>query len=183
MSPDERRASILDAATELFVRQGPGFTTTDLADAVGVSEATVFRYFPDKASLVAATREALLDIDSLVPTLEAARELPTLIQRLAAAGHALAARLERMAQVLAGEDHPGRPGDDIVSRLISALAPLFDDDPVPGLSSDQLASMFLGTLLANTMLRAKTGAAAIDIDRLIDLVLHGIGPRPPRSSA
>lgn len=177
LDPDARRASILEAATELFAERGPGFTTADLARAAEVSEGTIFRYFPDKASLLEATRDAALDLDALLPQLDAARTLPTLAQRLVAAGHALSPRIERTARVLENMDTHEHPDKDAVAGLLAALAPLFGDDLVPGVESEQLAGVFLGSMLANTVLCSKAGVDGIDIDRLVDLVLHGIDAR------
>jgi AcrR family transcriptional regulator len=180
LDPDARRASILDAATELFAERGPGFTTADLARAAQVSEGTIFRYFPDKASLLDATRDAALGLDALLPQLEAARDLPTLAQRLVAAGHAMSPRIERTARVLENMEAHEHPGADAIGGLLAALAPLFGDDLVPGVDAEQLAGVFLGTMLANTVLCRKAGVGSIDIDRLVDLVLHGIDLRSER---
>lgn len=173
LSPDARRASILDAATLLLAERGPTFSTLDLARAAAVSEATIFRYFPDKASLVEATREQLLGLDTLLPRLAAARELPTLPQRLAAAAHAVNPRLERTARTLTNLEYRRPDGSDAITQLLAALTPLFDD-AVDGLRAEQLAGVFLGSLLGNMVLTASGGAAAVDIDRLVDVVLHGI---------
>ncbi len=177
LDPDARRASILEAATELFAERGPAFTTADLARAAEVSEGTIFRYFPDKAALLDATRDAALGLDTLIPQLRAAGELPTLAQRLAAAGHALSPRLERTGRVLENLEHHEHPAGDVLRDLLAAMAPLFADEVVSGVEAEQLAGVFLGTMLANTLLCTKAGLDAIDIDRLVDLVLHGISGR------
>ncbi len=47
-----RRQVILESAMQLFAKKGfHGTTTADLARAAGVSEALIFRFFPDKESL------------------------------------------------------------------------------------------------------------------------------------
>ena len=52
MKGDERRAQILRAAVELFSHKGfTGTTTKELAQAVGVSEAMLFRHFASKDEL------------------------------------------------------------------------------------------------------------------------------------
>ncbi|MCJ9429543.1 TetR/AcrR family transcriptional regulator [Kordiimonas marina] len=54
LSPEERRSQLLEAAVDLFARQGIGEAKhADVARAAGVSVATTFVYFP--------TREALID--------------------------------------------------------------------------------------------------------------------------
>ena len=47
------RQQLTDAATEMFMQRGfDGFRVADVAEACGVSEKTVFNYFPTKESLV-----------------------------------------------------------------------------------------------------------------------------------
>jgi AcrR family transcriptional regulator len=175
LSPDERRAALLEAATGLFIARGTEFTTADLAATAGVAEGTIFRYFPDKAALLQAAKDAALDLDSLLPLLAAAGELPTLTQRLVAAAHALQPRIEQMARVVEQMDHHGPPNDVLVQELLTALAPLFadlDDSAAPA----QLAMLFLGNLLANAVLAGKGGVEPLGVDRLADLFLHGVEP-------
>ena len=55
----QRRAQVLDAATELFARQGfNGTTTREIADRVGVKETILFRLFPSKRHLYWAVIDA-----------------------------------------------------------------------------------------------------------------------------
>ena len=61
MTPDERRAAVLDAAIPLLMENGIGVTTRQIADAAGVAEGTLFRVFDDKrALLVSAVGRALV---------------------------------------------------------------------------------------------------------------------------
>lgn len=182
LAPDDRRAALLVAATELFIAHGPSFTTADLAGAAGVSEGTIFRYFPDKASLIAAAREGALGMDTLLPELAAAAELGGIEDRLVAAGHVLSARIAQMAWVMEqsdeahGKRHHHDP--DLIAELLAALLPLFEGAPVdaPG-SPEQLANVYLGMLVSNTLFCAKTGTAPMPIDELVALVVHGLAGR------
>ena len=55
LSCDERKEAILEAVKAVFARKGfDGTTTRDLAQAAGVSEALIFKHFPDKESLFEA---------------------------------------------------------------------------------------------------------------------------------
>ena len=72
------RQQMTDAATEMFMQRGfDGFRVADVAAVCGVSEKTVFNYFPTKESLIldrldtsiASLRTAL--VESHVPPLEA----------------------------------------------------------------------------------------------------------------
>jgi len=51
-SSSRREAQILAAATALMTKKGLAFSTRELADAVGVSQPLVYRYFPSKAVLL-----------------------------------------------------------------------------------------------------------------------------------
>jgi AcrR family transcriptional regulator len=55
MSHEERQTAIIDAAQRVFVEKGFYRTTTrELAQAAGVSEALLFKHFPNKEALYAA---------------------------------------------------------------------------------------------------------------------------------
>ena len=55
----ERKAQLIEVAISIFGRRGfRGATTKAIADAAGISEATIFRHFPSKADLyIAAFRQ------------------------------------------------------------------------------------------------------------------------------
>lgn len=56
---DSFRSTLCEAATELFVEQGPdGVTLRALADRVGVSRSTPYRYFRNKDEILAAVQAA-----------------------------------------------------------------------------------------------------------------------------
>src|SRR4030081_743403 len=55
LSSEERRAAIIRAVRRVFAEQGfHGTTTRELADAAGVSEALLFKHFPNKEALYTA---------------------------------------------------------------------------------------------------------------------------------
>ena len=55
------RSTLLDAAAEVLVERGlAGFTTTAVTDRAGVSNGALFRHFPTRLDLVAATVEDVL---------------------------------------------------------------------------------------------------------------------------
>lgn len=61
LTPERRRASILDAVIPLILEHGTAVTSRQIADAAGVAEGTVFRAFGDKDSLIEAAADAVLD--------------------------------------------------------------------------------------------------------------------------
>ena len=60
LAPEDRRTAILDGAVPLLVEKGGDVTTKEIAQAAGIAEGTIFRVFPDKATLLfAAAEEAI----------------------------------------------------------------------------------------------------------------------------
>jgi len=52
LPPDERRAAILDKAVRIFAESGLDSSTHELARRIGVSQPLLYRYFPNKESLI-----------------------------------------------------------------------------------------------------------------------------------
>lgn len=72
-SGQERQASIIAAAATLFARNGfTGTTTRLIAQAAGISEALVFKYFPTKRALYAAILKEKSTLSELLTTVEEA---------------------------------------------------------------------------------------------------------------
>src|SRR5271154_795069 len=59
LSSEDRRAAIIKAVRKLFADKGfDGTTTRELADAAGVSEALLYKHFPNKEALFEAMQES-----------------------------------------------------------------------------------------------------------------------------
>jgi AcrR family transcriptional regulator len=71
---ERNRQRILDAARELFAREGVGVTLNDIAHHAGVGVGTVYRRFPEKAQLIEELFEQQLS--ELVGLMEEALEDP-----------------------------------------------------------------------------------------------------------
>ncbi len=60
MSPEQRRAAIIEATVPLVIEHGAGVTTRLVAQAAGVAEGTIFRVFDDKRALLLAVAEHVM---------------------------------------------------------------------------------------------------------------------------
>lgn len=69
VDPEAKQKAILDAAERLFAKQGYSQTSTTLiASQAGVAVGTIFKYFPDKATLLSALHQRIEQqfVDALV---------------------------------------------------------------------------------------------------------------------
>lgn len=89
MPTEERRSTIVAATLPLFLSQGAGITTREIAQAAGIAEGTIFRVFPDKTALLDAVIEAALDpapvdgaIEKIDPTLSFEARLEAAVEIL-----------------------------------------------------------------------------------------------------
>lgn len=71
LSPQQRRAALIEATIPLLRRHGTEVSTRQIADAAGVAEGTIFGVFKDKASLLRAAVIAALDPQPLLHNLRA----------------------------------------------------------------------------------------------------------------
>jgi AcrR family transcriptional regulator len=70
---DERRVQILREASHLFGSRGfKGTTTRDIAAAVGITEAALYRYFPSKEAMYAAILDERAASSDLLEAIEPA---------------------------------------------------------------------------------------------------------------
>lgn len=81
----ERKAQIIDEAMRLAAELGPDrMTTQKLADAVGVTQAAVFRHFPSKAEIWQAVAKRIASAMPPIPQeseLSAPQRLRAIVQR------------------------------------------------------------------------------------------------------
>jgi AcrR family transcriptional regulator len=100
MPLEERRCAIVAATLPLFLEQGPGLTTREIAQAAGIAEGTIFRVFEDKNALLDAVIEAALDPAPTEAALEAIDPALPLDERLVAAVDILRLRVEHVFRVM-----------------------------------------------------------------------------------
>lgn len=196
MSPDERRAQLVDAALPLVREFGSEVTTRQIAEAAGVAEGTVFRAFPDKPALIRAVIEramdpsdalaAIRDIDPMLDLAGTVRELVQVVR----------ARVERVSTVMAAlgpqahqaqadahKEHAASPERDARAHGHHAHGiTATDSEAVKHLErhADQLridpeaAVLLVRVLSFGSALPPFAAPRALTVDEIVDLILHGI---------
>src|ERR1044072_1204704 len=102
MSPDDRRAMIVQAALPLVSEFGAAVTTAQVAKAAGIGEARIFRAFADKEELLQACVAEAVRIDRAVDEIGAIPLDQPLADRLVEAAAAMKAHLESTGRVGGG---------------------------------------------------------------------------------
>ena len=193
---EERRRRIIESAATLFSRRGfRGTTTREVAQAVGVSEATVFQHFATKEDLYTAIIEVKAQtrqvLDVVSPLAEArddaallralAREMilrtqadPTLMRLLffsALEGHALA-DLFFQRRVQAIDDFLGRYiADRVAAGAFRAVDPI--------LAAWNFIGMVIQYLLLQELFHQKAPPhVTVDqaIEEMVTTFLRGVQP-------
>lgn len=187
------RDRLLDAAAEIFARNGLGAATTrEIARAAGVNEVTLFRLFQNKKNLLAAVLERVF-------TLPAAEVFPpgtdmTLAEIVQSYALRYSTRLnknlalirvlmgeiqhfqEHELQVMRGIFKPER--QELIDRLTAAQAQgQIRTDVNPILIADQLGSMvFMGALRCSLPLQREYSPTAY-FDSCIETIVRAIEVR------
>jgi AcrR family transcriptional regulator len=173
------RQQLSDTATQMFLERGfDAVRVAEVAEACGVSEKTVFNYFPTKESLV------LDRLETTVASLRAGLADPG-IPPVRAALHILDRELSGLTSWLASQDDPGRAaqailrfGDliratpslrayqaDMMDQFVSVATPILaaraamgTDDPEPQIAARALLGLW--HVQANSLRKHLDGARA-----------------------
>ncbi len=155
----ERLARILEAATELFLRDGYGATSIDsILERSGGSKATLYSYFPAKDDLFRAVVDEVVSNDAQ-PQLDVSRDIRTTLVEFA---------VQRLESVFS-ERHRA------LMRLVIAERERFPDlaqmyyERGPRLARRLLFDYF-GTLKRQSLLEVDTAEEAAEF--FIGMVLH-----------
>ncbi|MDT0269983.1 helix-turn-helix domain-containing protein [Streptomyces sp. DSM 44915] len=210
MSPEQRREMIVRAALPLIAEYGAAVTTSKIARAAGIGEATIFRVFADKDELLDACATEALRPDHAVRELAAIPLDQPLADRLTEAVEALQAHLARIGAVAGslhaarhrrrggarGEGGAGGSGgaagaggeqirgigrDESLASIRAAVAELLEPDrPALRLPAGQVAGVFLGLIFAQPRAGDQPELSARE---LVDVLLHGALAGPPAAAA
>lgn len=162
---DQTRERIVAAAREVIARKGKrGATTREIADLAGVNEATLFRHFGNKESLILAVVKAScpdMQLRDIVSQLKGPVE-----DDLYAIGLRLAQHLESMIDMirwsLVEQDYENslfakeawRPQTAVRQAIIEYFARQVDAGALVG-NPEDLASTFTGMIFSRTIARQK----------------------------
>ncbi|MFI6441771.1 TetR/AcrR family transcriptional regulator [Streptomyces sp. NPDC050759] len=180
MSPEQRRAMIIQTAIPLIAEYGAAVTTAKIARAAGIGEGTIFRVFADKDELLHACMAEALSPEHAVRELDAIDVSQPLSDRLTEAAEALAAHLARMGAVAGSLGHGGgkHPGTvrgagrtESTTRIRAALAELLEPDrPALRRPPEQVAALFFGLLFTQPRTDDEPDLTP---QELVDVFLHG----------
>ena len=194
-----RRESIVAAAVRLFAARGVARTSMRrIAQAVGITDATLYHYFPSKDALLeAAFRSASFQVDDLETAFEGTPG--SLRERLLAVGQAFLAVLARDGEwtrlvvsesLRLPEEAPGRDLGSLLGALgrrrIASLAEALRRDAAAGLArkcdEELVAALFFHAcvgfwigeaLIANREPSPERRAAFLE--ELVDLIAAKLG--------
>jgi AcrR family transcriptional regulator len=107
MTPDDRRAAIVDVALPLLREHGPALTTRQVAEAAGIAEGTVFRAFGSKDELVRACAAAVFDTVPAVARLRGIDPDLPLDERLAEGVAVMQQHVEQIVGLISVLHHAG----------------------------------------------------------------------------
>lgn len=137
MSLERRRHMIVRSALPLVAEYGAAVTTSQIARAAGIGEATIFRAFTDKDELLDACVLEALRPDHVLEQLAAISLDQPLIARLTEAADAMQAHATRIGTVLGALHASGRRSRDRRAPLSPADGPAGSPADGPAVSSTE----------------------------------------------
>lgn len=189
-SPEETRDRIIAAARDVIARKGKrGATTREIADVAGVNEATIFRHFGTKESLiVAVAKHSCGDVRlrEVLATLRGPVEEDLFIM-----GKSMTEHLESMIDMIRWSlveldyeksifaQEAWRPQTAIRQVVIEYMAAKVESGEIHG-DPAELASVFMGLIFTRVIAKEKFPDNRLFSDTdyalkvFIDVFLHGV---------
>lgn len=180
-SPEETRNRILAATRTLFAKKGRrGTTTREIAELAGVNEATLFRHFGNKDTLIEACAEhycATMEFQELLTSLSGDLEADlkkiavALINRMEQIRDLIVMSLsEEETNTIVGAAAWRAPG--AIRQIISEyMAARVKDGELAG-DPLLLARFFMGMIFSQVIARKKLPEIAYTADQLIDFQIN-----------
>lgn len=186
LAPQDRRVVIIAATVPLLREHGASVTTSQIAQAAGIAEGTIFRVFPNKQELLLAALRTALSADAEVERIGAISMDTPLTERLVAAVGAVSEYQQRLWWVMRalqdigwrhrGDDHDvdeDSPRGQM--RLIAiAIAALFEPQADSFRLEPRPAARMLLALAFTTHLQEHgLDQPASTAEQVVDIFLHG----------
>jgi len=173
--------AILDGAAQIFALQGAQASMSDVAEAAGVARATVYRYFPNRETLLdELARAAVSDVDARLESARIDEVAPE--EGIARAVRALVDVGDGF--VLLTRERRRSDPEQFERRLIQPLRRLFErgqaggdirDDITSARLTESLIGLIVGVLTSTPLLGREDMTATIS-----GLFLDGARARGPR---
>jgi TetR/AcrR family transcriptional repressor of mexCD-oprJ operon len=175
-------SAILDGAARVFARHGEQASTNDIAEAAGVARATVYRYFPNRESLLdELAHVAVSDLDRRLASARIDEVAPEEgIGRVIRALVDLGDSLVLLARVRWRTD-----SERFESRLTKPLGQLFERGQAGGVIRDDIPTLRLSDSLIGLIVGVLTSTPPLGKDdataTVTRLFLDGARARGPKS--
>ena len=183
LSPDDRRAAVLEAVIPLVQAHGRDVSTRQIAEASGVAEGTVFRAFGTKEALIEAAIESYFAPERFREAIAAVSPALPVEEKIRAVLLALQERFRGVAGVLAAIGDPPlavhRHGRQWTDLLVELLTPDMAQLAVPAETIGRVLSLLA---LATTLPHVEA-AHALTVEDLVQVVAHGVLTGPGGSGA
>ena len=139
---------LVQAAREVFARQGLSATLEDIAKHAGVGVGTVYRNFASKQEIVTTLYDDA--IDSALAEAQTALKVEDPWEAIVTFFEVTAARQAQdrgLCETLQGHGGPG-PSEQVAARLFAVLSPLFDRASRAGVIRDGITVTDIGPIFA-----------------------------------
>lgn len=185
MSQEDRREAIVLATTPLLLQHGANVTTSQIAQAAGIAEGTVFRAFKDKQELLRWCVRAAFAADAELALLDRIAQQDRLEDRLVGAVRAVTDYQDRMWGLMSilqetgfdpHQDEGKRKGPPPeMLKIAESIAELFGPGATALRVEPQLAArLLLGLVFTNRMQGKGFGGEFATAEQLVELFLHGV---------
>lgn len=180
LSPEDRRASLVEVTIPLLREHGAAVTTKQVAEAAGIAEGTVFRAFGSKEELVQACVTAVFDSTPAVAELRGIDTTLSLDERLTAGVAVMQRHVERVVGLISVLHHAGAPAPLDHKRRRASSDPAVDAAFVDLIGPDaaQLRKpvtevIALMQLLTLSSVHPLMSTGRLDAAEIVDVVLDG----------
>lgn len=180
LSPDDRRAALVDVTIPLLRDHGPALTTRQVAEAAGIAEGTLFRAFGSKDELVQACVAAVFDSTPAVAELRAIDPTVSLDDRLTEGVAIMQRHVERIVGLISVLHHAGDHGGAGPKKPRGSSDPAVDAALTDLIGSDSNALrrpvadvIALLQLLTLASVHPLMSTVRLDPAEIVDVVLDG----------